>query len=157
MQLHALSKTTEKAKRRLGQGHGSGRVKTGGRGTKGQKARNHVPLRFEGGALPLIKRLPFLRGKQKNKSFRAKAVVLNVSDLNAFPAKSVIGVETLVKQNLLDAQEAKKGVKILGEGALTVALTVRVAVSATARKKIEQAGGTVENQETTRTTGNGAS
>ena len=69
MELNKLAKTTVKTKKRLGQGHGSGRVKTSGRGTKGQKARGKIPLRFEGGALPLIKRMPFHRGKGKNKGF----------------------------------------------------------------------------------------
>ena len=69
MKLENLTKVTDRKKKRLGQGHGSGRGKTGGRGTKGQKARGKVSLTFEGGALPLIKRLPFHRGKGKNKVF----------------------------------------------------------------------------------------
>ncbi|MGH7246320.1 MAG: uL15 family ribosomal protein, partial [Candidatus Levyibacteriota bacterium] len=60
MNLSQLSPIVEKKKRRAGQGHGSGRVKTSDRGTKGQKARRNIPMRFEGGALPLVKRLPFL-------------------------------------------------------------------------------------------------
>jgi large subunit ribosomal protein L15 len=144
MQLHTLSKSTEKPRRRLGQGHGSGRVKTAGRGTKGQKARGDIPLRFEGGALPLIKRLPFLRGKQKNKPFRAKAVVLNVSDLNVLPANSVVDQASLVKYKLVDERELKRGgVKILGDGELQVALTVAVPVSQSAKTKIEKAGGSI--------------
>ena len=145
MELHSLHKTTAKTKRRLGQGHGSGRVKTGGRGTKGQKARGHIPLRFEGGALPLIKRLPFLRGKQKNKSFSVKPVVLNVSDLNKLPAKTTVTEEVLVKHNLITEQEGKRGVKILGDGDLTVALTVSVSVSEGAKSKIEKAGGSIDS------------
>jgi large subunit ribosomal protein L15 len=70
MNLNNLAKITTKPKRRLGQGHGSGRVKTSGRGTKGQNARSNRSLSFEGGALPLIKRLPFRRGKGKNKVFK---------------------------------------------------------------------------------------
>ena len=144
MQLHTLTKTTEKTKRRLGQGHGSGRVKTSGRGTKGQKARGDIPLRFEGGALPLIKRLPFLRGKQKNKPFRVDPVVLNVSDLNVLPAKSVVDLKSLVKHNLVTEDEVKNsGIKILGDGNLTVALTVTVPVSQSAQQKIEKAGGSI--------------
>lgn len=145
MDLHTLSKTTTKSKRRLGQGHGSGRVKTGGRGTKGQKARNHVPLRFEGGALPLIKRLPFLRGKQKNKPFGVKPVIVNISELNRIAAKTTVTEEVLVKHNLITQQEGKRGVKILGEGEMTVALTVAVAVSEAAKAKIEKAGGSVSS------------
>ena len=69
MNLNQLPKIKKTSKKRLGQGHGSGKVKTSGRGTKGQKARNKVPMYFEGGALPLIKRLPYRRGKGRNKSF----------------------------------------------------------------------------------------
>ncbi len=145
MQLHTIVKSTTKPKRRLGQGHGSGRVKTAGRGTKGQKARGHVPLRFEGGALPLIKRLPFLRGKQKNKSFKLKPVTLNVSDLNNLPVNSVVDVAALVKHNLVLEKETKAGVKILGDGELTKALTVKVLVTKGALEKINKAGGRVEN------------
>lgn len=153
MQLHEVTKITTKAKRRLGQGHGSGRVKTGGRGTKGQKARNHVPLRFEGGALPLIKRLPFLRGKQKNKSFGVRPVVLNVSDLNKIRAQTTVTEEVLVKHNLITEAERKRGVKILGDGELTVALTVTLPVSESAKTKIEKAGGNTKS----RTNSNGVS
>ena len=70
MKLESLPKTTERRKKRLGLGHGSGRGKTAGRGTKGQRARGKIPISFEGGAIPLIKRLPFMRGKGKNKSFK---------------------------------------------------------------------------------------
>jgi large subunit ribosomal protein L15 len=143
MQLNTLPKSTSTAKRRLGQGHGSGRVKTSGRGTKGQKARGDIPLRFEGGALPLTKRLPFLRGKQKNKPFRADPIVLHVSDLNALPAKSTVDVALLIKHNLVGAREVKRGVKILSDGDLTVALTVGVPVSKKAAEKIQKAGGTI--------------
>lgn len=144
MQLHTLTKSTEKAKRRLGQGHGSGRVKTAGRGTKGQKARGDIPLRFEGGALPLIKRLPFLRGKQKNKSFRPQPAIVNISDLNKLPSKTVVDAASLVKFNLLSESEVKNGIKILGEGDLQTALTVKLPVSKSAKAKIEKAGGSVE-------------
>ncbi len=65
MKLSSLTKITKTRKKRLGQGHGSGRGKTAGRGTKGQKARRNIPLTFEGGALTLIKRLPFMKGKGK--------------------------------------------------------------------------------------------
>jgi large subunit ribosomal protein L15 len=87
MDLSNLQKLTTKKKKRVGLGHGSGRGKTSGRGTKGLKARGSVPLDFEGGALPLIKRLPFLRGKGKNSI--NKAISLNVSVLNLFQNATV--------------------------------------------------------------------
>lgn len=145
MQLNTLVSITKTGKKRLGQGHGSGRMKTAGRGTKGQKARGSISLSFEGGALPLIKRMPFMRGKGKNKVFVNTPVVLNVSDLNAFPKGSVIDVEFLAAQKLVKAVEAKRdGIKILGDGELTVALTVKLPVSKSAQEKIEKAGGKVE-------------
>jgi len=144
MEIHTLQKITTKKRRRLGQGHGSGRVKTSGRGTKGQNARSKRPMRFEGGALPLTKRLPFLRGKQKNKSFRPKALVLNLSNLNQLPKDTVVDIATLIKHNLINADAAKTHpVKLLADGEITVALTVAVPVSKSAQAKIEKAGGSV--------------
>lgn len=67
MNIHSLPKIVKRSKKRLGRGHGSGKVKTSGRGTKGQKARGKLPLGFEGGQTPLVKRLPYLRGKGRNK------------------------------------------------------------------------------------------
>ena len=82
MNLAKLPRVKTRSKRRLGQGHGTGRGKTAGRGTKGQKSRGKISLSFEGGAQPLIKRLPFRRGKGRNKSFRVKPYVLNLDKLN---------------------------------------------------------------------------
>jgi|ERR1700722_1812260 len=145
MNLSNLHKIKAKSKRRLGQGHGSGRVKTAGRGTKGQKARNKVAIYFEGGALPLTKRLPFLRGKGRNRSLQEKPYVFNVSALNIFSKGTVVTLETLAKHNLIELESVKqKGVKILGDGELQIALTVKLPVSKGAAVKIEKAGGTVE-------------
>jgi len=144
MDLSTLDRLPTKKKRRLGLGHGSGRGKTSGRGTKGTKARYDVPLDFEGGALPLMKRLPFLRGKGKFKSFKPKAYVISADALNVFAKNETVNAESLVKHNLVDADVAQKnGVKILGGKELKVALTVQVPVSKSAAKLIEQAGGSV--------------
>lgn len=146
MALHTLPRIKTKGKRRVGQGHGSGRVKTAGRGTKGQKARNKVPMMFEGGALPLIKRLPFLRGKGRNSSLSHKPVVINLSDLNKIPAGSTVDIKTLAKHNLVKSDEAEMyGVKVLGSGDLSVSLTFAVPVSESARVKIEKAKGTIKD------------
>ena len=143
--LNQLEKIKHKNKKRLGQGHGSGRVKTSGRGTKGQNARSNRALSFEGGALPLIKRLPFLRGKGKNKAFKITPVILNVKVLNLLKKDSVVDVDALVKNKIVLEKEAKMyGVKILGDGDLNIALTVKLPVSKGAAKKIEKAGGKVE-------------
>ncbi len=144
MNLSNLEKIKDKKKKRIGLGHGSGRGKTAGRGTKGQKARGDVPLDFEGGALPLIKRLPFLRGKGKNKSFKKTPLVINVSLLSNFPKNSVVDIESLVKHKLVKQDSVKtNGVKILGDGDLSVALTVKVPASKGATEKIKKAGGSV--------------
>lgn len=144
MELHTLNISKERSKKRLGRGHGSGRGKTSGRGTKGQKARGSVPLAFEGGALALIKRLPFMRGKGRNKSFHAKPITLPLSALGVFQKNAVIDHESLIKYNLIDKTEVRREVKILGDGEVQVALTVKLPVSQAARKKIEDAQGKIE-------------
>jgi large subunit ribosomal protein L15 len=143
MKLHEVTKLIDKPKRRLGQGHGSGRVKTSGRGTKGQNARSKRSLSFEGGALPLRKRLPFLRGKSKNKAFKTIPVILSVEALNTLPNDSTVDAALLIKKGLVKAREAKDGVKILGNGKLTVALKVTLPTSQQAAKAIEKAGGSL--------------
>jgi len=148
MQLHELLSVTTKGKRRLGQGHGSGRMKTAGRGTKGQKARYDIPLAFEGGALPLIKRLPFLRGKDRNKSIQPEVTVLNIKNLSSYPANAEVTLESLVQKKLISSRQATKGVKILGDGEIIVALTVKVPASQSAQEKIRKAGGHVESEST---------
>lgn len=144
MKLQNLNKITKRSKKRLGLGHGSGRGKTSGRGTKGQNARSNRPLSFEGGALTLIKRLPFRRGKGRNKVFKKKPIVLNVKSLNFFEKGSVIDLKTLIAKKVIDEKEAKiYGVKILGDGELSVSLKIQLPVSKGAKKKIEKAGGQV--------------
>ena len=145
MQLNLLPKITKRAKRRLGQGHGSGRGKTAGRGTKGQKARGKIPISFEGGALPLIKRLPFRRGKGRNKVFKKGPVIVNVKALNILKKGEIVDIKILVEKQIVDEKDANVyGVKILGDGILNVPITVKLPVSKGARLKIEKAGGSVE-------------
>lgn len=145
MSLHSLVKITKRSKKRLGQGHGTGRVKTAGRGTKGQLARNKVPMYFEGGALPLIKRLPYRRGKGRNKSFNKKPLIVNVKYLNKLSKNEVVDIESLIKNKIVKDKDAKEfGVKILGDGEINQALVVKLPISKSAAKKIEKAGGRVE-------------
>lgn len=141
MKLEHLPLSTTRSKKRLGRGHGSGRGKTSGRGTKGQKARGTIPQDFEGGQLALTKRLPLLRGKGRNKSRHTKVITLTLSHLSALPAKTVVTLDALKKHGLIGADVAL--VKVLGDGVLTVALSVRVPVSKSAKVAIEKAGGTV--------------
>ncbi len=137
-----LPRIVTRRKKRLGRGHGSGKVKTSGRGTKGQKARGTVPAGFEGGQSPLFKRLPYLRGKGRNRSGKPKAFPITVIKLNAIPKGTVVTLETLRKYRMIDEDVSR--VKILGGGALTVALTVRVPCSKTAKEAVVNAGGSVE-------------
>ena len=140
-----LQKITDKKLRRLGQGHGTGRGKTAGRGQKGQNARSRRALSFEGGALPLIKRLPFRRGKGRNNSLNKKPIIVNFSTLNLLPPKSIVDIDTLIKHNIVVASDAKKlGVKILGDGQLKNVMTIKLPISKLARLQVEKAGGTVE-------------
>lgn len=136
-----LQQTVRRSKKRLGRGHGSGKVKTSGRGTKGQSSRGKIRLGFEGGQLPLIKRLPLLRGKDRNNSRAQKAYPISVEKLNKLPEGTTVTLETLAKYHMIDTASGK--VKILGGKALTVKLTVAVPVSKSARVAIEKAGGSV--------------
>ena len=125
---------------RVGRGEGGRRGKTAGRGTKGAKARKNMPAWFEGGQMPLYRRLPKLRGfkRPEKESF----AVVNVERLNEFRQGSTIGPDELRARGLVK----KRGrVKVLGEGELTKGLTVRAhAFSVGAVERIQAAGGTVE-------------
>ena len=132
-------------KRRVGRGHGSGRMKTSGRGQKGQKARTggSIPAFFEGGQLRLARRLPFIKGF--NNQFKKEYAVVNVGQLQVFEPSSQVNAETLVESGLMKNSEARGLLKILGDGDLERPLHVRAhKFSASARAKIEAAGGTVE-------------
>lgn len=145
IKLHNLPKTAKRGKKRLGQGHGSGKGKTGGRGTKGQNARERVSLTFSAGSMAIVKRLPLIRGKYRNKPVGNKKVIINLKQLNNLAAKSIVDIALLVKSKFLNQMDADLfGVKILGDGELTIPLTVRVHCSKNAIKKIEKAGGKVE-------------
>lgn len=146
MNLSVLPKSTTTGKRRAGQGHGTGRVKTGGRGTKGQKARRTIPMtRYSGGSLAFVKSLPFLRGKARNYSLQTVTFPVNVAALNSLPKGSVVDMKALVEHKIVSSKTAKnQPVKILGSGDLTVALTVKLPVSKSAQEKIEKAGGKIE-------------
>lgn len=145
MSLHQLPKVTAKSHRRLGQGSGSGRGKTAGRGTKGQKARGKIRQGFEGGQLRLIKRLPFNRGKNRNAGYRSKAVVVNVAALELLPINTIVTADTLVKYRIIKNEDGKQKIKILGDGNISKSFIVRILCSKGAVKKIEKAGGSVEN------------
>ena len=127
---------------RKGRGAGSGNGKTGGRGHKGQKARSggKVRIGFEGGQMPLARRLP-KRGF--NNIFATPMEIINLNALNAFEDGETVTAEALLAKGILS--KCEYGVKILGEGSLTKKLTVQAsAFSASAKAKIEEAGGKAE-------------
>lgn len=127
---------------RRGRGHGSGNGKTAGKGHKGQKARSGGGVRpgFEGGQMPLYRRLPKRGFTNRNSK---EIIAINVDVLNRFEDGAEVTVESLLASSAIS--KAGDGVKILGNGELTKKLTVKVnAVSETAKEKIEAAGGTVE-------------
>ena len=137
-----------KEKRRLGRGHGSGRMKTAGRGTKGHKARTggNNPPYFEGGQLRFARRLPFIKGF--NNIFKDEYTVVNIGQIQVFEPASQVNAALLVEQRIIKASAAKGYLKILGDGELDRALHVRAhKFSASARAKIEAAGGSVEQIE----------
>ena len=145
MKLHELSPAegSKKAVKRIGRGPGSGQGKTAGKGQKGQKSRSGYSRRagFEGGQMPLQRRLP-KRGF--NNIFATEYATVNVSDLEKrFEDGAVVDAESLKASGLL--KKTLDGVKVLGNGAITKALTVKAtAISESAKAKIEAAGGTVE-------------
>lgn len=151
MKLQDLPKIKSKSKKRVGRGRGSGRGKTAGRGTKGLGARGKVKLLFEGGQLPLIKRLPLLRGKGRNKPRHKKPFVINVKYLDLLPQNCIVDIETLIKHGIIKKKTNNIPIKILGDGELKKALIVRLPCSHGAEKKIIAAGGKVEDQKNMKT------
>ena len=144
MKLHELSPAQGSAKPawRKGRGPGSGNGKTAGKGHKGQNARSGGGVRpgFEGGQIPLYRKLP-KRGF--NNIFAKNYAIVNVEDLNRFVDGAVVDMDVLLAAKIV--RKPMDGLKVLGNGELTKKLTVKAAVfSATAKAKIEAAGGQVE-------------
>ncbi|MDX2225533.1 MAG: 50S ribosomal protein L15 [Verrucomicrobiae bacterium] len=145
MRLHDLKHRPGAKHRvkRLGSGESSGHGKTSGKGHKGQKARSGGSLRlgFEGGQMPLIRRIP-KRGFNNN-AFRYKVAVVNLESLNAFENGTVVDAALLEAKRLVTGTYDL--IKVLGEGEVSKKLTLKVnRISAAARAKLEKAGGTVE-------------
>lgn len=143
MRLHDLRPAagSRKNRKRVGRGHGSGRVKTAGRGTKGQKARSggQIHPHFEGGQTPLMKRLPHKRGFVNK--FRTEYSVVNLRQLTKFDAGERIGPEQMASRRLIAS--SSRLVKVLGHGDLQQPLTIMAhKFSRSAKEKIEAAGGT---------------
>ncbi len=144
MELHKLSPvegSTHVGKRK-GRGHGSGNGKTGGRGHKGQKARSGGKVRagFEGGQMPLVRRVP-KRGF--NNIFAKPLTAVNVAALNRFEDGAVVDAAALIEAGIISS--CPNGLKVIANGNLTKKITVKAAAfSESAKEKIEQAGGKAE-------------
>ena len=144
MKLHELSPAPGSAKDawRKGRGPGSGNGKTAGKGHKGQNARSGggVRIGFEGGQLPLYRKLP-KRGFTNH--FAKEYAIINVSDLNKFEDGATVNLETLMNAGII--RKPLCGLKVLGNGEITKKLTVEASIfSASAKEKIEAAGGKTE-------------
>jgi len=140
--LHQLKPAagSRRKRKRVGRGDGSNRGSYSGRGSKGQLQTGKVPFLFEGGQLRLVKRLPFMRGFTNN--FRVDYTPVNVGSLNAFDDSARIGPDELVAARLVRHADAR--VKLLGDGEIEKSVHVSVhACSASARAKVEAAGGSV--------------
>jgi large subunit ribosomal protein L15 len=145
MKLHELSSPSgaTKNRKRVGRGNGSGHGTFSGRGSKGEKARTapHIHPYFEGGQLPLSRRLPHKRGFYN--PFRTEYEVVNVSALDDLPSGAIITPEVLADAGLVSSPDA--AVKVLGNGELGTPVNVRVhKLSKSAKEKIAAAGGTFE-------------
>jgi len=146
MQLHTLSPAcnSKTSRRRIGRGIGSGLGKTSGKGHKGQWSRSGGGVRpgFEGGQMPLYRRLP-KRGF--NNRFKKNFIVVNLSQLNLLENGTVVDFELLYTNGLINYFPQNDGLKVLGSGEFDKKLTVRTnKISASAKEAIEKAGGTVE-------------
>jgi large subunit ribosomal protein L15 len=144
MRLNDLApeKGQRKARKRVGRGVASGSGKTAGRGNKGQNARSGGGVRpgYEGGQMPIHRRLP-KRGFKNH--FKKIYAIINVQDLNRFEAQSVVDEVALIKGGLVKGD--RDGIKVLGKGDIAVPVTVRTnKISESARQKIEAAGGKIE-------------
>ena len=142
MLLANLPKIIETPKKRLGHGFGSGvGGHTVGRGQKGQKTRGKMPLWFEGGQLPLIRRTPFIKGKHRFQVIKLQPITVNFDRISKFEDNTVVDNDFLVTALKISEKEAKRGFKIIATGKLIKPLEIKVLASAGAIKAIEAAGG----------------
>ena len=146
MKLNELKppKGSRRPKKRVGRGHGSGWGKTCGRGHKGQKSRSGVsiPAWFEGGQMPLVRRIP-KSGPRRIGHVRIEYSVVNIQTLSIFEAGATVSLETMFESGIVKGKNSK--VKVLGNGEIEKKLTVQAhKFSKTAVEKIEAVGGTVE-------------
>ena len=148
MLLSKLTKVNARGAKRLGRGGGSGKgFHTVGRGQKGQKTRGTIPVWFEGGQLPLIRRTPFVRGKRRFKSLKGETIIITLNTLNKFESgQTVDAVSAVSVLKLHTDRVATRGLKVVATGKLEKAWKVSLPASAAAAKAIEAAGGSVSSR-----------
>lgn len=144
--LSQLPKTVFNKKKRVGRGIGSGRGVKSGRGTtRHQKARESIPLHFEGGQGRLVKRFPLLRGKGKNSSVKTNKYVVFTSDLNKFNDGDTVSIDSLKEKGFFKKNDGKIQAKIILKGEIKKKLSILLPISRGAKKQVVAAGGTVDN------------
>lgn len=145
--LSNLPKIKTDRKKRLGRGLASGKGAKSGRGTtRHQKARENIPLHFEGGQGRIVKKFPLLRGKGKNNSIKEKCFVIDIEKLNILSAGAVVDKKTLIKENIITNGKENLPIKILANGQLKKKLIIRLPVSKKVKETVIKLGGQVELQ-----------
>src|SRR3989344_7808746 len=145
MNLHELKKLKKKSKKRVGRGYSSGKGKTASRGAKGQKKRGKIKIGFEGGQVPLQKRLPQKRGLGNAKI--TKAITLTISQLNLLPPRSVVDMKALKEFGLIRGNLNKMRIKIVAKGKIDKPLNITLPTSEKAVSIIKKAGGSLLNED----------
>lgn len=145
MNLSNLKSIKTKKAKRLGRGESSGKGKTASRGVKGQKKRSKIPIGFEGGQLPLHKRLPQRRGLGNRPI--TDSITITTGQLNFLPAKSVIDRKKLLEHGLISKSSRKLKLKVVYRGKLDKSLVVVLATSKKASSIITKAGGSVKHED----------
>lgn len=148
MKLNQLPSVTTRSKKRLGQGYGSGKGgHTVGKGQKGQKTRGNVPIWFEGGQLPQIRRFPFIRGKNRFDSLSQPTVVIGLNQLSGLKPNSRVDLKSLINHGIISQGDIKsKKIKIVGNGSIDIPLTLTLPATKSAENKIIAAGGKVDRE-----------
>ncbi|OGY23772.1 MAG: 50S ribosomal protein L15 [Candidatus Woykebacteria bacterium RBG_13_40_7b] len=142
MKIHELPKLNTKSKKRVGRGYGSGKGKTSGKGEKGQSKREKIKANFEGGQLPLIKRLPRKRGVGAKKP-RKGGEIINLNNLKNLKKGAEVTLDFLIKEGIIKEKRSPVKIKILSFGNLKVPLVVGLPQSLKAKEKILKSGGKV--------------
>lgn len=140
--LSSLPKIVSKKKKRLGRGLGSGRGAKSGRGTtRHQKARENIPLHFEGGQGRIVKKYPLLRGKGRNKPTKESKIIVKLDKLNLFQNDETVDLEALISKKIVDKKAREVGIVVVNGGKLEKKLHVKLKVSKSAKQEIEKNGG----------------